>query len=163
MVFPVLWGSTFLVFVGRLIFQFFESFNPSVPSKLQVEIVKKCRQLGLGPGGFYQPGYKDGAKLRLQMMCLGRDWDPETRKYGSRRTIDGTQPPGIPHEFSLLVERAIEEAHAHIKEELRVSSVEEILPSISPDICIANFYTTSGRLGLHQVCLCMLVNEHIHI
>ncbi|BFG36543.1 hypothetical protein CerSpe_228170 [Prunus speciosa] len=116
----------------------------------QVEIVKKCRQLGLGPGGFYQPGFKDGAKLRLQMMCLGRNWDPETRKYGSRRTIDRTQPPGIPHEFSLLVKRAIEEAHAHIKEELRVSSVEEILPSISPDICIANFYTTSGRLGLHQ-------------
>ncbi|XP_007212754.2 uncharacterized protein LOC18779848 [Prunus persica] len=116
----------------------------------QVEIGKKCRQLGLGPGGFYQPGYKDGAKLHLQMMCLGRDWDPETRKYGSRRTIDGTQPPAIPHEFSLLVKRGIEEAHAHIKEEFRVSSVEEILPSISPDICIANFYTTSGRLGLHQ-------------
>ncbi|KAI5336047.1 hypothetical protein L3X38_026181 [Prunus dulcis] len=93
------------------------STNP-IPRPRMVVIVKKCRQLGLDPGGFYQPGYKDGAKRRLQMMCLGRDWDPETRKYGSRRTID---------------------------EELRVSSVEEILR-----VSIANFYTTSGRLGLHQ-------------
>lgn len=114
----------------------------------QVAIVKKCRDLGVGPGGFYQPGYQDGAKLRLQMMCLGRDWDPQTRKYGDRRTIDGTRPPGIPNEFSLLVKRAIHEAHAHIKEE--VSRAEEILPSMTPDICIANFYTTTGRLGLHQ-------------
>ncbi|KAM0994498.1 hypothetical protein TB2_009824 [Malus domestica] len=116
----------------------------------QVEIVKKCRELGLSPGGFYQPGYHDGAKLRLQMMCLGWDWDPQTRKYGDRRTVDGTRPPGIPKEFSLLVKRAIDEAHAHIKEELRVSRAEEILPSMTPDICIANFYTTTGRLGLHQ-------------
>ena len=111
--------------------------------------MKKCRELGIGPGGFYQPGYQDGAKLRLQMMCLGLDWDPQTRKYGDRRTIDGARPPGIPNEFSLLVKRAIQEAHAHIKEEL--SRAEEILPSMTPDICIANFYTTTGRLGLHQV------------
>ncbi|KAI5391396.1 hypothetical protein KIW84_076266, partial [Lathyrus oleraceus] len=25
-----------------------------------------------------------------------------------------------------------------------------ILPSMTPDICIVNFYSTSGRLGLHQ-------------
>ncbi|KAM1576593.1 hypothetical protein ACFX10_032895 [Malus domestica] len=31
----------------------------------QVEIVKKCRELDVGPGGFYRPGYQDGAKLRL--------------------------------------------------------------------------------------------------
>ncbi|KAG2380591.1 uncharacterized protein HKW66_Vig0248970 [Vigna angularis] len=36
----------------------------------QVEIVRVCRELGLGPGGFYQPGYANGAKLRLKMMCL---------------------------------------------------------------------------------------------
>ncbi|KAM2089051.1 hypothetical protein ACFX1T_033054 [Malus domestica] len=31
----------------------------------QVDIVKNCRELDVGPGGFYRPGYQDGAKLRL--------------------------------------------------------------------------------------------------
>ncbi|WJX49450.1 hypothetical protein P8452_35885 [Trifolium repens] len=116
----------------------------------QVEIVKKCRSLGLGPGGFYQPGYADGSKLRLKMMCLGMDWDPQTRKYGHKRAIDGSKPPSIPHYFSNLVIRAIQEAHNLINQECGISYVEDILPSMTPDICIANFYETSGRLGLHQ-------------
>ncbi|XP_059642459.1 uncharacterized protein LOC132284375 [Cornus florida] len=116
----------------------------------QVKIVKNCRELGLGPGGFYQPSYRDGAKLRLQMMCLGKNWDPETRKYEDRHPIDGSKPPCIPRDFILLVERAIQDSHVLIKKDLSVSKVEEILPGMSPDLCIANFYKTSGRLGLHQ-------------
>ncbi|PNX56386.1 2OG-Fe(II) oxygenase family protein, partial [Trifolium pratense] len=115
-----------------------------------VEIVKTCRSLGLGPGGFYQPGYAGGAKLRLKMMCLGMDWDPQTRKYGYKRAIDGCKAPSIPHYFSNLVIRAIQEAHNLINQESGISYVEDILPSMTPDICIANFYETSGRLGLHQ-------------
>ncbi|KAG0481779.1 hypothetical protein HPP92_012637 [Vanilla planifolia] len=42
-----------------------------------VAIVKKCRDLGIGCGGFFRPGYRDGAKLHLQMMCLGKNWNPE--------------------------------------------------------------------------------------
>uniref|UniRef100_A0A2N9HJJ3 Alpha-ketoglutarate-dependent dioxygenase AlkB-like domain-containing protein n=1 Tax=Fagus sylvatica TaxID=28930 RepID=A0A2N9HJJ3_FAGSY len=99
----------------------------------QVEIVKKCRELGLGQGGFYQPGYQDGAKLRLQMMCLGLNWDPETRNYEEQRTIDGSKAPSIPHEFSLLVKRAIQDAHALVKKEYKVSNVEDMLPSMSPN------------------------------
>lgn len=113
--------------------------------------MKKCRDLGLGPGGFYQPGYADGAKLRLMMMCLGMDWDPQTRKYGYKRAIDGSKPPSIPHYFSKLVTRAIQEAHQLYNREWRKNYVEDILPSMTPDICIVNFYSTSGRLGLHQV------------
>ncbi|KAA8517499.1 hypothetical protein F0562_017871 [Nyssa sinensis] len=113
----------------------------------QVAIVMKCRELGLGPGGFYQPCYRDGAKLRLQMMCLGLNWDPETRKYKDRRPLDDSEPPDIPHEFSLLVERAIQDSHALIKKDFSKSCVEDILPGMSPNICIVNFYTTSGRLG----------------
>ncbi|CAK9144497.1 unnamed protein product [Ilex paraguariensis] len=116
----------------------------------QVETVKKCQELGLGPGGFYQPGYQDGAKLRLQMMCLGLNWDPQTRKYEDRRLIDGSKPPGIPHEFSLLVKRAMTDSHDLLKKHCRISDAEDIIPQMSPDICIVNFYGTSGRLGLHQ-------------
>lgn len=51
----------------------------------QVNIVNTCRELGLGPGGFYRPGYYGGGKLHLNMMCLGLNWDPNTRKYEDER------------------------------------------------------------------------------
>lgn len=116
----------------------------------QILIVRICQELGKGPGGFYQPGYNDGAKLRLRMMCLGLDWDPQTRKYGKKRQVDGCEPSVIPSEFKQLVQRSMSEAHALIKMDSKVSNVEDILPALSPDICIVNFYNTSGRLGLHQ-------------
>ncbi|GLU22500.1 hypothetical protein SLE2022_385710 [Rubroshorea leprosula] len=116
----------------------------------QIKIVKKCRELGLGPGGFYQPGYRDGAELHLKMMCLGKNWDPETSKYDDHRSVDGAKPPAIPHEFCQLVGKAIKDSQALIQGNSNARNVEEILPSISPDICIVNFYTATGRLGLHQ-------------
>ncbi|KAL2337632.1 hypothetical protein Fmac_012078 [Flemingia macrophylla] len=116
----------------------------------QVKIVNVCRELGVGPGGFYQPGYANGAKLRLKMMCLGKDWDPQTYKYGKKRVIDGSEPPSIPNHFTELVLRSIKEAHSLIKKECKVWNVEDELPSMTPDICIINFYTSNGKLGLHQ-------------
>ncbi|XXG39926.1 hypothetical protein AAC387_Pa01g0762 [Persea americana] len=116
----------------------------------QVEIIKTCRELGIGSGGFYKPGYSDGAKLRLWMMCLGKNWDPEGRKYEERRSKDNVKPPVITETFHKLVERAIQDAHAFIKKHSNVSSVEAVLPNMTPDVCIVNFYTDTGKLGLHQ-------------
>ncbi|WVZ17632.1 hypothetical protein V8G54_010614 [Vigna mungo] len=116
----------------------------------QVEIVKVCRELGVGRGGFYQPGYENGAKLRLKMMCLGMDWDPQTYKYGNKRLFDGSTPPSIPNHFSKLVTRAIQEAQSLTEKEYGACNVEDVLPSMTPDICIVNFYTENGKLGLHQ-------------
>ena len=113
--------------------------------------MKVCRKLGLGPGGFYQPGYANGAKLRLKMMCLGMDWDPQTYKYGTKRAFDDSTPPSIPNQFSELVARSIQKAQSLTKEEYRVHDVNDVLPSMTPDICIVNFYTNYGKLGLHQV------------
>lgn len=83
------------------------------------------------------------------MMCLGKNWDPETRLYADRRPIDDVKPPVIPEGFSQLVEKAIKDAHAFIKQN---SNARFMLPKMKPDICIVNFYTDSGKLGLHQVC-----------
>lgn len=116
----------------------------------QVAIVTKCRKLGLGPGGFYQPGYRDGAKLQLKMMCLGKNWDPETRKYGDERSFDNAKPPIIPAEFHQLVEKAIKDSHSLIQKNSKATNVEDILPWMSPNICLVNFYSANGRLGLHQ-------------
>ena len=49
----------------------------------------------------------------------------------------GAKPPQIPPEF-----------HSHVHSALKDSNA--LLPSISPDICIVNFYSETGRLGLHQ-------------
>lgn len=119
---------------------------------MQIEIVSKCREIGIGPGGFYQPSYQDGAKLRLQMMCLGLDWDPNTRKYERQRRVDGCNAPDIPNEFILAVKRVIGDAQDLVEKGDRRSNFRNGLPTMSPNICIVNFYTTTGRLGLHQVC-----------
>uniref|UniRef100_A0A1J3DNT1 DNA N(6)-methyladenine demethylase n=1 Tax=Noccaea caerulescens TaxID=107243 RepID=A0A1J3DNT1_NOCCA len=116
----------------------------------QVMILNKCRQLGLGEGGFYQPGYRDGASLHLKMMCLGKNWDPQTSKYGETRPTDGSTPPQIPVEFNRFVEKAIKESQSLAATNSKKMDGEDEMPSMSPDICIANFYTSSGRLGLHQ-------------
>ncbi|KAI4356118.1 hypothetical protein L6164_000165 [Bauhinia variegata] len=122
----------------------------------QAEIVKSCRKLGLGSGGFYQPGYENGAKYRLQMMCLGLDWDPQTRKHGKKRSIDDSEPPGIPDKFTMSVKGAMQEAHSLFKKEARLSNVEDMLPSMNPNICIVNFYSTNGRLGLIRSAHCSI-------
>uniref|UniRef100_A0A7N0T6Q5 Fe2OG dioxygenase domain-containing protein n=1 Tax=Kalanchoe fedtschenkoi TaxID=63787 RepID=A0A7N0T6Q5_KALFE len=121
-----------------------------IPLSDQVKMVRICRELGLGEGGFYQPVFDHGSKLQLQMMCLGLDWDPQTKKYGKMRHLDGARPPAIPSTLSSLTEKAIQDAHNLIKIDLEESNVVDILPHMLPNICIVNFYNTSGRLGLHQ-------------
>ncbi|TQE08677.1 hypothetical protein C1H46_005661 [Malus baccata] len=120
----------------------------------QMNMVKLCRDLGLGSGGFYKPGYRDGAKLNLMMMCLGKNWDPETSQYGGHRPIDGAIPPKIPDKFFQLVESAIKESQSLIMKDSKTSNSEGILPRMIPDICLVNFYSSSGRLGLHQHYIC---------
>ncbi|KAJ0535218.1 putative DNA oxidative demethylase [Helianthus annuus] len=99
----------------------------------------------MGPGGFYRPSNRSGAKLRLHMMCFGRLWDPVT-KYEKSYRSDGSAPPPLPYEFISLAENAIEDAQLHMN----------LLPSMLPDICVANFYSYNDRLGLHQDC-----DEHV--
>jgi len=117
-----------------------------------VKIVKKCRDLGIGAGGFYQPGYREGGKLHLKMMCLGKNWDPDSSKYGDVRPFDNTTPPNMPVEFYKLVEKAIKDSYAVMGKDSNTKNPERVLPWMKPNICIVNFYSQNGRLGLHQVC-----------
>ncbi|WVZ76694.1 hypothetical protein U9M48_024647, partial [Paspalum notatum var. saurae] len=65
----------------------------------QIGMVSMCRQLGKGPGGFYRPSLKNGAKLNLWMMSLGKNWDPTARSYGPTRPFDGAQAPTMGIEY----------------------------------------------------------------
>ncbi|KAJ1272903.1 hypothetical protein BS78_06G238500 [Paspalum vaginatum] len=102
----------------------------------QVKIVRTCRQLGIGPGGFYTPSFKNGAKMKLWMMCLGKNWDPTTGFYGPTHPCDGAQVPAIPEAFKIIAQTA--------------NSTASEFPQINPDICIINYYNNVGKLGLHQ-------------
>jgi DNA alkylation damage repair protein AlkB len=102
----------------------------------QIEIVRTCRELGVGLGGFYRPSFKNGAKMNLWLMSLGKNRDPTTRSYDSRRPFDGAKAPEIPKTFKTIAQTAI--------------SMAKEFPQINPDICIVNYYTNSGKLGLHQ-------------
>ncbi|KAK9058859.1 hypothetical protein SSX86_023703 [Deinandra increscens subsp. villosa] len=116
----------------------------------QVSIVKTCRELGIGDGGFYQPGYRSGTKLHLKMMCLGKNWDPDTHTYTDIRPFDNSKPPGIPEKFLEMVKKAIKDSNEFILGNASSSDERKAFPPMSPDLCIINFYSKSGKLGLHQ-------------
>ncbi|KAF5800684.1 putative alkylated DNA repair protein AlkB [Helianthus annuus] len=108
----------------------------------QVEIVNMCQKWGVDHGGFYQPS---GAKVPLHMMCFGRNWDPITR-YDNPYRSDGSEPPPIPDDLSLFAESVVKD--------VRFLLYEDKLPLMCPDVCVVNFYSKSGPLGLslHQDC-----------
>ncbi|KAF3451773.1 hypothetical protein FNV43_RR07869 [Rhamnella rubrinervis] len=117
----------------------------------KVEIVRTCQTLGVGPGGFYQPAYKDGAKLDLQMMCLGLNWDPKRLTYEFIRSVDGCEVPTIPRALRFQVRDAMICGRISFEKE-----GEGILPFIIPNVCVVNFYSAAtGRLDLHQQNSCM--------
>lgn len=115
-------------------------------------MVKTCRNLGVGPGGFHQPLLKFGAKLNRQMMCLGLNWDARRYCYDVIRSFDGSKAPPIPPCFSALVQKAVLDSHEFIKNECNAMKAEDVLPPITPNTCIVGFYcAATGKLGLHQV------------
>ncbi|KAF3451389.1 hypothetical protein FNV43_RR07484 [Rhamnella rubrinervis] len=121
----------------------------------QVEIVRTCRTLGVGPGGFYQPEYKDGTKLDLQMMCLGLNWDPKRLTYEFIRSVDGCEVPSIPRPLFCQICDAMANANRLFEkeDELFEKEGEDRLPFLIANVCIVNFYSAAtGRLGLHQDC-----------
>lgn len=87
-------------------------------------------------------------------------WDPET-KYEEHFGSDVPRTLGIPDDFVLLVKKALSDAHLLIKKNEVLKDVEEMLPGMAPDVCIVNFYTTNGKLGLHQVRTKLAIYLHI--
>lgn len=115
----------------------------------QVEIVQICRDLGIGSGGFYRPGYGTESKMHLHMMCLGLHWEPLTRSYEKKRSIDDASPPMIPSMFETRVAQSLRDARHAVKNSSDESALD-MVPEMHPNICLINFYEHNGRLGLHQ-------------
>lgn len=115
--------------------------------EMQKQIVLTVRDLGKGLGGFYTPSYRDGAELKLAMMCMGLHWEPRLGTYQRARTEhDGAIPPRIPAKLLCLADQALADV-SKILENRKLKP----FPPAQFDICLANFYRPgSGRLGLHQ-------------
>ena len=101
----------------------------------QVRIVDRCRALLEGPGGGYTPTVRGGGKMHVQMMCLGRHWNPLTYTYEATRADHDDLPVApVPDDWVDLASAAASEAGF----------------AFAPDICLINFYQADGRMGLHQ-------------
>jgi len=102
---------------------------------LQQQLLEQCRSLLSGPGGAYTPTVRGGGKMHVQMMCLGRHWNPLTYTYEATRADHDHAPvAAVPQEWMTLASTAALEAGF----------------DFAPDICLINFYEADGRMGLHQ-------------
>jgi DNA alkylation damage repair protein AlkB len=73
--------------------------------------------------------------MHVQMMCLGRHWNPLTYTYETTRADhDGLPVGAVPEEWVRLAANVAREAGF----------------VCTPDICLINFYQADGRMGLHQ-------------
>jgi alkylated DNA repair protein (DNA oxidative demethylase) len=102
---------------------------------LQQQLLEQCRSLLSGPGGAYTPTVRGGGKMHVQMMCLGRHWNPLTYTHEATRADHDHAPvAAVPQEWVTLASTAALEAGF----------------DFAPDICLINFYEADGRMGLHQ-------------
>ena len=73
--------------------------------------------------------------MSIKMVCLGRHWNATTYEYESTRSdYDGLPVQKLPEDLKDLARRTASEAGMRIE----------------PDICLLNFYTGAGKLGLHR-------------
>src|SRR2546426_6120213 len=97
--------------------------------------MRRCIAIGSQPAGFYTPAVRGGAYMKIQMVCLGRHWNAKTYKYEATRSDhDGLPVQEFPGDLKELASRIAREAEMEIE----------------ADICLLNFYSGFGRLGLHQ-------------
>jgi DNA alkylation damage repair protein AlkB len=103
--------------------------------KDQQILTAKCAEIGQHNAGFYVPVVRGGAYMKIQMVCLGLHWNARTYGYESVRSdYDNLPVQELPEELKQIARHAAAEATM----------------TIEPDLCILNYYTESGRLGLHQ-------------
>lgn len=106
-----------------------------MPVETQLEVLDEIRGLAEAEAGFYTPVLRNGARMRVRMLCCGRHWNAKTYRYESCRTdVDGLAAPPIP-ELLGEIARAAAAAAGYV---------------IEPDVLLVNWYGAEGRLGLHQ-------------
>ncbi|HKA19887.1 MAG TPA: alpha-ketoglutarate-dependent dioxygenase AlkB [Blastocatellia bacterium] len=103
--------------------------------KEQLNLLRRCMEIGNEPAGFYTPVVRGGGNMSIKMVCLGKHWNAKTYSYEAVRSdYDGLPVQELPAALKNLARRIAAAAHM----------------TIDPDICLINLYPPTGRLGLHQ-------------
>lgn len=106
-----------------------------LPIDRQFRVRDVIRGLAESDAGFYTPVLRNGARMRLRMLCCGRHWNAMSYRYEPCRSdVDGLAAPPIPDELVELA-RAAAQAAGY---------------AFEPDVLLVNWYGAEGRLGLHQ-------------
>ena len=101
----------------------------------QKSLAAECLSLGNATAGFYTPVVRGMHPMSVKMLCLGRHWNAVTYRYEATRTdVDGLPAPPLPLSFAELAQSIASAAGF----------------SMSPDVCIVNWYTAASKMGLHQ-------------
>jgi DNA alkylation damage repair protein AlkB len=101
----------------------------------QQVLVDACRALIDGDVPGYVPIVRGGGKMHVRMLCLGRHWNGKTYRYEQTRSdYDQLAVPPLPPIFRDLAHHM---AHS-------------VGMTLDADLCILNYYTDEGRMGLHQ-------------
>ena len=101
----------------------------------QRDLWQQCASLAEGPVPMYAPTVRGGKKMSVGMLCLGKHWNAQTYAYEERRSDhDDLAVPPLPAPFADLAKSAATEAGF----------------TLSPDICIMNYYTSEAKMGVHQ-------------
>jgi alkylated DNA repair protein (DNA oxidative demethylase) len=117
-------------------------FQSRLPAAKQREIWTLCQSLAEGAVPMYKPTVRGpstalgtGKKMSVGMLCLGKHWNALTYSYEERRSdFDGLPAPPIPSELIDLAQSAATDAGF----------------TISPDVCIMNYYSPDAKMGVHQ-------------
>jgi DNA alkylation damage repair protein AlkB len=101
----------------------------------QRDLVEQCRLLIDGEVPGYVPVVRGGGRMHVRMLCLGRHWNGKTYNYEPTRSdFDGLAVPPLPSSFLALARGGAAAAGM----------------VLDADLCILNYYDSTGRMGLHQ-------------
>ena len=101
----------------------------------QRALAAQCQALVDGEVPAYVPVVRGGGKMHVRMLCLGRHWNGRTYQYEQARSdFDGLAPLPIPANLEQIARDIAGAANM----------------TLTPDVCILNYYERDGRMGLHQ-------------
>lgn len=106
-----------------------------LPIEAQIRLARRCEALMDGPVPGYVPIVRGGGRMHVRMLCLGRHWNGKLYRYEPTRSdYDGLPAPPLPDDLA----------------ELGAAAASAVGMTLSPDVCILNYYDANGRMGLHQ-------------
>jgi alkylated DNA repair protein (DNA oxidative demethylase) len=110
-------------------------FQSRLSGAAQRELWELCRSLAEGPVPMYTPTVRGLKKMSVGMLCLGKHWNAMTYGYEDVRTdFDGLRVPPVPPRLAEVARAAAGDAGF----------------TLSPDLCIMNYYTAGAKMGVHQ-------------